>query len=211
MKKTDKGFTLIELMIVVAIIGILAAVAIPGFMQYIKNSKTTEAKNNLNAIGKGAISYFEAEHYTNGGLNATTKQYPAGDATMGVKATDGTIGQKVNPAQQGNHTGDAVWKNLNFEIKQPIYYYYMYSGEGTIAAEKADAANNKAAVDHVDSNFQASATASLSETTDSVFCINGLATGQLSAIMDDSDSGCEANKADTTSAKAASTAAQNNG
>jgi type IV pilus assembly protein PilA len=58
-----KGFTLIELMIVVAIIGILAAIAIPNFLKYQARSKQSEAKMNLGSLGTSAESYH-AEHDT---------------------------------------------------------------------------------------------------------------------------------------------------
>lgn len=56
--KERKGFTLIELMIVVAIIGILAAIAIPNFLKFQAKAKQSEAKNNLSAIFTSQISYF---------------------------------------------------------------------------------------------------------------------------------------------------------
>ena len=53
----DKGFTLIELMIVVAILGILAAIAIPNFMRFQAKSKQSEAKTNLGGIGTTAEAF----------------------------------------------------------------------------------------------------------------------------------------------------------
>ena len=58
LKKNKKGFTLIELMIVVAIIGILAAIAIPNFMKFQAKAKQSEAKTNLGAIYVAQLSYF---------------------------------------------------------------------------------------------------------------------------------------------------------
>jgi len=57
-RKGQKGFTLIELMIVVAIIGILAAIAIPNFLRFQLKSKTSEGKVNLAAIRTAEESYL---------------------------------------------------------------------------------------------------------------------------------------------------------
>ena len=56
--KNTKGFTLIELMIVVAIIGILAAIAIPNFLRFQLKAKSSEGKTNLAAIRTAETSYF---------------------------------------------------------------------------------------------------------------------------------------------------------
>src|SRR3954466_16304497 len=60
-KLLQKAFTLIELMIVVAIIGILAAIAIPNFIKFQARSKQSEAKTNLKAVFTAEKSWF-GEH-----------------------------------------------------------------------------------------------------------------------------------------------------
>lgn len=58
MVRNKKGFTLIELMIVVAIIGILAAVAIPAYSNYTKRAKVSEITNAMGAVGSAMMEYY---------------------------------------------------------------------------------------------------------------------------------------------------------
>jgi prepilin-type N-terminal cleavage/methylation domain-containing protein len=55
--RNKKGFTLIELMIVVAIVGILAAIAIPAYLDYTVKAKLTEVSAALDALGQAASEY----------------------------------------------------------------------------------------------------------------------------------------------------------
>ena len=70
--RKNKGFTLIELMIVVAIIGILAAIAIPNFLRFQLKSKTSEGKVNIAAIRTAEEAYVaEFGTYVASGVNPT--------------------------------------------------------------------------------------------------------------------------------------------
>jgi type IV pilus assembly protein PilA len=75
--RNRKGFTLVELMIVVAIIGILAAIAIPNFLNFRLKAKTSEAKSNLGAVRSTEVAYFAEWNWYVGNQAAT----PVADRT----------------------------------------------------------------------------------------------------------------------------------
>ncbi|MBN1226878.1 MAG: prepilin-type N-terminal cleavage/methylation domain-containing protein [Deltaproteobacteria bacterium] len=74
--KNQRGFTLIELMIVVAIIGILSAIAIPNFMTFRMKAKTAEAKSNL-----GSIRTCEESYRAENDVYFAVTRYPSPAAT----------------------------------------------------------------------------------------------------------------------------------
>jgi len=89
----EKGFTLIELMIVIAIIGILAAIAIPNFIAYRNKSFCSQAESDANAVAGAVADYFAIPSHTNIAnsdlhANGWKPLTITGDNTFTVTATD---------------------------------------------------------------------------------------------------------------------------
>ena len=124
----EEGFTLIELMIVVAIIGILAAVAIPAFMEYMKKSKSSEASLNLNKIGKNLKTEFQT---TSSFVVANGAMLPDSTGTCCGKGTTGMPKDKC-PVSTVWAT-DTGWADVEFQVGEPSQYNYQYVG-GALAA-----------------------------------------------------------------------------
>ena len=171
--KGQKGFTLIELMIVVAIIGILAAIAIPNFLTYQLKSRQAEAKTNLQAIKTSEIA-FQAERGCYVGIQAEGVATPGAAKTtpanwgIGLPASIPAVGWCL---VGGTFTG--VFTDIGFKATGNVMYLYgvnantvaapgLYTQATSCAAAVPAMANGAAGTGALgNNNFVAQATSNL--------------------------------------------------
>jgi type IV pilus assembly protein PilA len=128
MKKLSKGFTLIELMIVVAIIGILAAIAIPNFVKYQLRSKFSEASSNIEGLRKAEEALRQGERrITVSGAVVATYQ-PGTYWDLGASILPAALGGTQKTAWSAAELQQAA--GLDWQVEGATYFQYNVSIAG---------------------------------------------------------------------------------
>jgi len=133
------AFTLIELMIVVAITGILSMLAAYGVRKYIANAKTAEARNALGRIANAAVLAYEHENMGSpvlppGSSTALTRALCKGASKTVPPSATSIAGRKYQSTPEDwtvDSGGNSGFACLRFTIDSPQYFMYGYAAAGT--------------------------------------------------------------------------------
>jgi type IV pilus assembly protein PilA len=132
-RKEFRGFTLIELMIIVSILGVLASVAIPAYLTYIKRSKTSEVSLNIKNVFMGAVSYFDGEH--SGTQTGVTYTHFLPE-TISFTPADPAAGSKFSIISHAVDFADSTgWTALGFAPNENFYYQYEWANADCAGAQ----------------------------------------------------------------------------
>ncbi len=149
--KETQAFTLIEIAIAVVVVGVLAAVAIPSYMNYRKRAKTLEPANNLAVLYKGAASYYDmnfSQADADAGAIIQVGRCVTADSNEGVPmpATPQAAGTKVD------FSSDSTFKSLKFNVPDLIRYSYLVEGADVCSAPKNSSAYRFSAFGDLDND-----------------------------------------------------------
>jgi type IV pilus assembly protein PilE len=104
MRRTAKGFTLIELMAVIAVIAILAAIAYPSYENYVRRANRSEAKTLLLQIGAEQEKFFTTFNRYSGSIDGARTGNPATSGLNMANSTQDLIGGVPDPADGAFYT-----------------------------------------------------------------------------------------------------------
>jgi type IV pilus assembly protein PilA len=132
----ERGFTLIELMIVVVIVAVLGALALYGVRQYLKHAKTVEVRSSLGQMAKDAVAAYAREgmkgDVMTGGGSSKAMHNLCTDAAHKVPADIESVrGKKYQSSPSDWMAGNSATAGfvcLRFAVSDPQYYQYDYKG-----------------------------------------------------------------------------------